>query len=143
MAQPPSPHAITGSLPGNLPRSSGRKTRWPGDPRAGSDRTLYGPGIAFGAPSRGSVVLTRSAPGPGACANEAHAARTNAVVSADCMRRSLATFSQFLVSKLSRNVAFFVHLAKRALCLDSVAIPQAQYAGRPHPGLNERRRIFD
>src|SRR5258706_10466150 len=70
MAQPPSPHAIIGSLslPGNLPRSSGRKTTWPGEPRAGSDMTLYGPGIAFGAPSSGSVVLTRSALGPGACA---------------------------------------------------------------------------
>src|SRR5580765_8550342 len=94
MAQPPSPHAITGSLslPGNLPRSSGRKTTWPGEPRAGSDMTLYGPAIAFGAPSSGSVVLTRSAlgPGPGACANETHAVRTNAVVSADFMRRSLA-----------------------------------------------------
>src|SRR5207248_11587574 len=92
MAQPPSPHAITGSLslPGNLPRSSGRKTTWPGEPSAGSDMTLYGPGIAFGAPSRGSVVLTRSALGPGACANETHAVRTNAVVSADFMRRSLA-----------------------------------------------------
>src|SRR5438477_5419506 len=92
MAQPPSPHAITGSLslPGNLPRSSGRKTTWPGEPRAGSDITLYGPGIAFGAPSSGSVVLTRSALGPGACANETHAVRTNAVVSADFMRRSLA-----------------------------------------------------
>src|SRR5580765_4842496 len=62
MAQPPSPQAITGSLslPGNLPRSSGRKTTWPGEPRAGSDMTLYGPGIAFGAPSSGSVVATRS-----------------------------------------------------------------------------------
>src|SRR5882757_1599178 len=92
MAQPPSPHAITGSLslPGSLPRSSGRKTTWPGEPRAGSDMTLYGPGIAFGAPSSGSVVLTRSALGPGACANETHAVRTNAEVSADFMRRSLA-----------------------------------------------------
>src|SRR5579862_3140 len=93
MAQPPSPHAITGSLslPGNLPRSSGRKTTWPGEPVAGSDMTLYGPGIAFGAPSSGSVVLTRSLfLGPGACANETHAVRTNAVVSADFMRRSLA-----------------------------------------------------
>src|SRR2546429_2564963 len=91
MAQPPSPHAITGSLslPGNLPRSSGRKTTWPGEPRAGSEMTLYGPGIAFGAPSSGSVVLTRSALGPGACANETHAVRTNAAVSADFMRRSL------------------------------------------------------
>src|SRR4029077_3881583 len=104
MAQPPSPHAITGSL--SLPGPSGRKTTWPGEPRAGSDMTLYGPGIAFGAPSRGSVVLTRSAPGAGACANETHAVRTNAVVSADFIRRSL-------VSKLSRHVAFFVHLAKR------------------------------
>src|SRR5215471_20052485 len=73
--------------------------------------TLYGPGIAFGAPSSGSVVLTRSAlalprpgpwaalPRPGPCAalprsgpwaNETHAVRTNAVVSADFMRRSLA-----------------------------------------------------
>src|SRR5436190_2185871 len=92
MAQPPSPYAITGSLslPGNLPRSSGRKTTWPGEPRAGSDMTLYGPGIAFGAPWSGSVVLTRPALGPGACANETHAVRTNAVVSADFMRRSLA-----------------------------------------------------
>src|SRR5215471_5152811 len=92
MAQPPSPHAITPSLslPGNLPRSSGRKTTWPGEPRAGSDMTLYGPGIAFGAPSSGSVVLTRSALGPGAWANETHAVRTNAVVSAGFMRRSLA-----------------------------------------------------
>src|SRR5436190_24393034 len=92
MAQPPSPHAITGSLslPGNLPRSSGRKTTWPGEPMAGSDMTLYGPGIALGAPSSGSVVLTRSFLGPGACANETHAVRTNAVVSADFMRRSLA-----------------------------------------------------
>src|ERR1700687_4611542 len=92
MAQPPSPHAITGNLsrPGNLPRSSGRKTTWPGEPRAGSDMTLYGPGIAFGAPSSGSVVLTRSALGPGAWANETHAVRTNAVVSADFMRCSLA-----------------------------------------------------
>src|SRR3979490_2674373 len=92
MAQPPSPHAITGSLSlaGNLPRSSGRKTTWPGEPKAGSDMTLYGPGIAFGAPSSGSVVLPSSAPpGPGACANETHAVRTNAVVSADFMRRSL------------------------------------------------------
>src|SRR5436190_6117380 len=91
MAQPPSPHAITGSLslPGNLPRSSGRKTTCPGEPRAGSDVTLYAPAIAFGAPSSGSVVLTRSALGPGACANETHAVRTNAVVSADFMRRSL------------------------------------------------------
>src|ERR1700733_14901550 len=91
MAQPPSPHAITGSLslPGNLPRSSGLKTTWPGDPRAGSDMTLYGPGIAFGAPSSGSVVLTRSALGPGAWANETHAVRTHAVVSADFMRCSL------------------------------------------------------
>src|SRR4051794_29204322 len=92
MAQPPSPHAMTGSLssPGNPPRSSGRKTTWPGEPGAGSDLTVYGPGIAFGAPSSGSVVLTRSALGPGACANETHAVRTNAVVSADFMRRSLA-----------------------------------------------------
>src|SRR5256885_438593 len=92
MAQPPSPHAITGSLslPGNLPRSSGRKTTWPGEPRACSDMTLYGPGIAFGAPSSGSVVLTRSALGPGACANETHAMRTKAVMSADFMSRSLA-----------------------------------------------------
>src|SRR5215831_4090026 len=93
MAQPPSPHAITPSLslPGNLPRSSGRKTTWPGEPKAGSDMTLYGPGIAFGAPSSGSVVLTRSALGPGPWANETHAvSRTNAVVSADFMRRSLA-----------------------------------------------------
>ena len=52
--------------------------------------TLYGPGIAFGAPSSGSVVLTRSALGPGAWANETHAVRTNAAVSADFMRRSLA-----------------------------------------------------
>src|SRR2546430_10065952 len=91
MAQPPSPHAITGSLslPGNLPRSSGRKTTWPGEPRAGSDMTLYGPGIAFGAPSSGSVVLTRSALGPGPCANATHAVRTNAVVSADFIRCSL------------------------------------------------------
>src|SRR3984957_3205645 len=91
MAQPPSPHAITGrlSLPGNLPRSSGRKTTWPGEAMAGSDMTLYGPGIAFGAPSSGSVVLTRSALGPGAWANETHAVRTNAVVSADLMRCSL------------------------------------------------------
>src|SRR5436190_24012022 len=93
MAQPPSPHAITGSLslPGNLPRSSGRNTTCPGEPRAGSDITLYGPGIAFGAPSSGSVVLTRSALlGRGGWANETHAVRTNAVVSADFMRRSLA-----------------------------------------------------
>src|SRR5215467_14473021 len=92
MAQPPSPHAITGSLslPGNLPRSSGPNTTWPGEPTAGSDRTLYGPGIAFGAPSSGNVVLTRSALGPGPWANETHAMRTNAVVSADFMRRSLA-----------------------------------------------------
>src|SRR3954469_25870648 len=92
MAQPPSPHAITGSLslPENLPRSSGRKTTWPGEPRAGSDVTLYGPGIAFGAPSSGSVVLTRSALRPGPWANETHAVRTNAVVSADFMRSSLA-----------------------------------------------------
>src|SRR5262250_2660699 len=92
MAQPPSPHAITGSLslPGNLPRSSGRKTTWPAEPRAGSDITLYGPGIAFGAPSSGSVVLTRSALGPGPWANETHAVRTNAAVSADFMGRSLA-----------------------------------------------------
>src|SRR3954467_14290008 len=92
MAQPPSPHAITGSLslPGNLPRSSGRKTTWPGEPGAGSDMTLYGPGIAFGAPSSGSVVLTRSARGPGPCANDTHAMRTNAAVNADFMGRSLA-----------------------------------------------------
>src|SRR6202795_3181385 len=92
MAQPLSPHAIIGrpSLPENLPRSSGRKTTWPGEPRAGSDMTLYGPGIAFGAPSSGSVVRTKSALGPGAWANETHAVRTNAVVSADFMRRSLA-----------------------------------------------------
>src|SRR6478736_4933084 len=90
MAQPPSPHAITGSLslPGKLPRSSGRKTTWPGEPNAGSDFTLYGPGIAFGAPSSGSVVLTRSA--PGAWANDTDAVRTNATASADFMRRSLA-----------------------------------------------------
>src|SRR6476660_2538213 len=93
MAQPPSPHAITGnlSLPGNLPRSSGRKTTWFGEPRAGSDMTLYGPGIAFGAPSSGSVVRTRSAfLAPGPWANATHAVRTNAAVSADFMRRSLA-----------------------------------------------------
>src|SRR5438552_13251286 len=95
MAQPPSPHAITGSLslPGSLPRSSGRKTTWPGEPRAGSDMTLYGPGVAFGAPSSGSVVLTRSALGAGACANETDAVRTNAVVSADFMRRSSQVLS--------------------------------------------------
>src|SRR3954447_11471903 len=92
MAQPPSPHAITGSLslPGNLPRSSGRNTTWPGEPGAGSDMTLYGPGIAFGAPSSGSVVLTRSALGPGAWANETDAVNTNAAVNADFMRGSLA-----------------------------------------------------
>src|SRR6478736_420128 len=92
MAQPPSPHAMTGSLslPGNSLRSSGRKTTWPGEPGAGSDLTLYGPGIAFGAPSSGSVVLTRSALRPGPWANDTHAVRTNAVVSADFMRRSVA-----------------------------------------------------
>src|SRR4026209_1723278 len=92
MAQPPSPHAITGSrsLTGNLARSSGRKTTGPGEPRAGSDMTLYGPGIAFGAPSSGSVVLTRSFLGAGPWANETQAVRTNAVVSADFMRCSLA-----------------------------------------------------
>ena len=69
----------------------GRKTTWPGEPGAGSDLTLYGPAIALGAPSRGSVVLTRSLfLGPGAWANETHAVRTNAVVSADFMRCSLA-----------------------------------------------------
>src|SRR5262245_27206969 len=77
--------------------------------------TLYGPGIAFGAPSSGSVVLTRSAwppprPGPwaalpragpwaalpwaalppGPWANDTQAVRMNARVSADFMRRSLA-----------------------------------------------------
>src|SRR6185436_16715529 len=93
MAQPPSPHAITGSLSlaENLPRSSGRKTTWPGEPRAASFVILYGPGIACGAPSSGRVVLTRSLLlGLGAWANETHAVRTNAVVSADYMRRSLA-----------------------------------------------------
>src|SRR5262245_50575719 len=94
MAQPPSPHAITGSLslPENLPRSSGRKTTWPGEPRAASLMTLYGPGIAFGAPASGRVVLTRLLfPRPPAGrANETHAVRTNAVVSADFMCCSLA-----------------------------------------------------
>src|SRR5687767_16023896 len=52
--------------------------------------TLYGPGIAFGAPSSGSVVLTRSFPPPRPWANETHAVSTNAAVSADFMRRSLA-----------------------------------------------------
>src|SRR6185436_9126332 len=95
MAQPPSPHAITGSLslPGNLLRSSGRKMTWPGEPRAGSEMTLYEPGIAFGAPSSGSVVLTRSALRPGPWANETHAVRTNAAVSADFMGGSLADVS--------------------------------------------------
>src|SRR5205823_3774947 len=95
MAQPPSPHAITGSLSltENLPRSSGRKTTWPGEPKAGSDMTLYGPGIAFGAPSSGSVVLTRSVAGAGGCANETHAVRTNAVASADFMRHSSRVLS--------------------------------------------------
>src|SRR5689334_14379127 len=90
MAQPPSPHAITGSLslPGKLPTSSGRNTTWAGEPNAGSDFTLYGPGTAFGAPSSGSVVLTRSA--AGAWANETEAERMNTVASADFMRRSLA-----------------------------------------------------
>src|SRR5689334_4823946 len=92
MAQPPSPHAITGSLSrrGNALRSSGRKTTWPGEPGAGSEMTLYGPGIAFGAPSSGSVVRTKSALGPGPWAKETHAVRTNAAVSADFMRGSLA-----------------------------------------------------
>src|SRR5204863_9356353 len=87
MAQPPSPHAITGSLslPGNLPRSSGRKTTWPGEPKAGSDMTLYGPGIAFGAPSSGSVVPTRSFLIPGGWAKQTDADRRNAAVSADFM----------------------------------------------------------
>ena len=54
------------------------------------------------------------------------------------------TFGQFLVSKLIRDVAFFVHLATRALCLDSVAKTSlAKDAGRHHPGLNEHLRIFD
>src|SRR3954466_15721249 len=89
MAQPPSPHAITGSLsfPGNVLRSSGRNTTWPGEPGAGSDFTLYGPGIAFGAPSSGSVVLTRSA--AGAWANDNDAVRMNATARTDFMRRSL------------------------------------------------------
>ena len=55
-------------------------------------------------------------------------------------------FGQFLVSKLIRDVALFVHLAKRALCLDSVAAKPpalAQDAGRHHQGLNEHLRIFD
>src|ERR1041384_4136366 len=64
MAQPPSPQAITGSLSFG---DSGRNTTWPAEPNAGSFVTLYGPGIAFGAPSSGSVVLTRLRFGP--CAN--------------------------------------------------------------------------
>src|SRR4030095_5181311 len=52
-------------------------------------------------------------------------------------------FGQFLVSKLIRDVALFVHLAKRALCLDSVVSSLAQEAGRPRPRLTEHLRIFD
>src|SRR5215470_11406963 len=99
MAHPPSPHAITGSLSlrGNALRSSGRKTTWPGEPKAGSDITLYAPGIAFGAPSSGSVVATRSF--LGGWANETHAVRTNAAVSADFMRRSLAEERAIIMSR--------------------------------------------
>ncbi len=46
------------------------------------------------------------------------------------------TFGQFLVSKLIRDVALFVHLANRALCLDSVASRLTQDADRPNPGLH-------
>src|SRR5262245_21306717 len=62
------------------------------------------------------------------------------------------TAGQFLVSKLIRDVALFVHLAIRALCLDAVAaakpakaapLPRAQDFGRHHEGLDERLRIFD
>ena len=56
------------------------------------------------------------------------------------------TVGQFLVSKLIRDVALFVDLAIRALCLDSVAAcpcPWRRTRGRHHQGLNERLRIFD
>jgi hypothetical protein len=52
------------------------------------------------------------------------------------------------VSKLIRDAALLVHLAIRALCLDSITAAKtagalAQDAGRHHEGLNERLRIFD
>src|SRR3954471_19064678 len=54
-----------------------------------------------------------------------------------------ATLGPFLVSKLIRDVALFVHFAVRALGLDAVAAARAQDAGRHHPGLDEHLRIFD
>src|SRR5215831_2943920 len=68
--QPPWPHTITGnaSFFGNASSISGRKTRWPGELKAFSDVTLYGPGAASGAPSRGNARSIISRVMPGGCA---------------------------------------------------------------------------
>src|SRR6476620_6112213 len=125
MAQPPSPHAITGSLSlsGNLPSSSGRKRTWPGEANAGSDFTLYGPGIAFGAPSSGSVVLTRSAaPGPGAWANDTEDARTNAIASADFMGASLTEVSDAIRLATLRSGNQLPHVRRDRLRAGAVRV---------------------
>ena len=70
IAQPPLPHTITGNVSffGNASSVVGRKTRWPGEPNAPSDVTLYGPGTASGAPSRGNARWIISGVMPAGCA---------------------------------------------------------------------------
>src|SRR5262249_14188992 len=67
IAQPPLPQTITGNVSffGKASRAVGRNTRWPGDPNAPSDVTLYGPGSASGAPSSGNdrSIISRVTPG--------------------------------------------------------------------------------
>jgi hypothetical protein len=66
IAQPPLPHTIRGNVSffGNPSSVVGRKMRWPGEPKAPSEVTLYGPGTASGAPSTGNAraIISRVMP---------------------------------------------------------------------------------
>src|ERR1700745_2669736 len=80
MLQPPLPHTITGNVSflGNASSAAGRYTCNPGEPNAGSDVTWYGPGSAFGAPSRGKAREIMSRVTPAGCARHAPVPARNA-----------------------------------------------------------------
>src|SRR3977135_2679617 len=81
MAQPPLPHTIRGNVSffGNASSVVGRNTRSPGEPKAFSDATAYGPGSASGAPSRGNALAIISGVMPGGCAKPTPPSSSSAV----------------------------------------------------------------
>src|SRR5262249_9413450 len=67
---------------GNASSVVGRNRRWPGEPNAPSDVTLYGPGSASGAPSTGNARSIIARVMPGDCARHKPALVSSAAAAA-------------------------------------------------------------